>query len=85
MNTNDKLLSGFQRTMKGATHAFRSDLQGKVDDPTYRAVVRTALTVLDNAPKDVPLGTLAAAMILAATAFAEGASQAKTLIEAADQ
>ncbi len=66
--------------MTGATNDYKAQLRRSVDDATYKEIKGAALRILDTLPKNVPLGSLTAALMLAATAYAEGASQASRLI-----
>lgn len=75
-------IDAMKERMSGATKEQKDRLHRSVDAPTYKQIQDTAVKVLDGLPKDVPLGTLTAALMLAATAFAEGASHAERLIKA---
>lgn len=67
--------------MAGATKDYKARLRAQVDDATYTEIERAAVKILGALPKDVRLGSLTAALMMAATAFAEGASQAERLIK----
>lgn len=82
---DDRLRSGLSQGMNGATQRWKANLRRNVDDDTFNTVCRTALQIINGLPKDVPLGSLTGALMLAATAFAEGASQAPRLIDAPDK
>lgn len=64
----------------GATQQQKAQLREHVDADTYEAICATALRILDNLPTDVGLGTLTAALTLAATAYIESAPHAQVLI-----
>lgn len=69
-----------KQAMSGATQEYKAKLRASVDAATYRDVVRVALRLLEHLPKDAPLGTITAGLMFAATAYAEGASHAASLI-----
>ncbi len=73
--------SVFARHMVGATASYKAHLQRNVTPAVFADVVRLSGQILESLPKDAPLGTLTAAVMLAATAFAENAAQARRLIE----
>ncbi len=66
--------------MAGATKDYKARLRTSVDEDTYRAIERVAVAVIRQLPNDVQLGVVAAGLMFAATAFAEGASHADRLI-----
>lgn len=70
------------KQMTGATKDYKDRLAQSVSPEVYAAVCIAAVQILDGLPKDVPLGTLSGALMLAATAFAEGAGSAQALIDA---
>jgi hypothetical protein len=65
----------------GATAAYKRNLRGQVDRACYRRIERIANDVLAKLPKSQGLGDVAAALMLAATAFAEAAGQAHRIVE----
>lgn len=81
---NDKLAQ-LRLGFDGATQAYKAKLRALVDAGTVVDVQRTANQILEGLPKDMPLGTLTAALMLAATAYAEGATSARVLIEASEK
>lgn len=64
-----------------ATQAYKADLRGQVDRACYRRISQIANDILAKLPKHEGLGDTAAALMLAATAFAESAGQAHRLLE----
>ncbi len=80
--TDDAMLRGFKAAMKGATPRLKQVLQAKVDAATYQAIRAAALHVLDHLPAGLPLGTRVAALMLAATAYAESGANARAFIDA---
>lgn len=68
----------------GETLRFKQVIRSNVDEATFREVVRTASRIIQRLPAGVKLGTTTAALMLAATAYAESAAAAKQLIESKD-
>lgn len=77
----DTKKSPLARHMVGATQDYKRLLRKSLDTKTYEATSAHAVQILKSLPADVPLGTMTAALMLAATAFAEGASHAVRLID----
>lgn len=74
-------LAKMKATMSGATQDYKRRLEAQVDAATFSDIKRNANQILKALPAGVPLGTLTAALMLAAVAFSEGASQADRLID----
>lgn len=78
-------MADMKQTWAGATQSMKVELQRQVDAATYGDITTAAHLILGSLPKKYPLGTLTAALMLAATAYAEGASHADALINAASE
>jgi hypothetical protein len=63
------------------TKQFKAKLKAEVTEQVYNDVIRVAQHVLKTLPKDVPLGTLTAGLLLAGIAHSESAPFAKALIQ----
>lgn len=68
-------------TMSGATAAYKLNLRKQVDRACYRRIAVLTNDILAKLPKTAALGEVAAALMFAATAFAESAGQAQRLSE----
>jgi hypothetical protein len=77
----DEKARGFRSAMKDATQDYKRRLRASVSDQDYQEIANASIQILRTLPPSVKLGNLAAALMLAATAFAEGGSQADRLIE----
>ena len=77
---SEPMHGGFQKAMVGATADLKAQLRQQVDPVTYEDVLTAALRILEQVPDGIPVGTRAAALMLAATSFTESASQAAQLI-----
>lgn len=78
---NDKQLEVMRRQFNGATRDMKARLAQQVDEQTMKEIKRAAHEILASLPKSYPLGTLTAAIMLASTAYAEGAASAERLLE----
>ena len=76
--------SDSRQSWTGATQQLKAQFRRQVDDATYRQIAQAAHDILGALPKKYPLGTLTAALMLAATAYAESAPHASKLIEHAE-
>jgi hypothetical protein len=65
--------------MSGATQQYKQQMRLSVDAATFADIQAAATQILKQLPK-YPLGTTTAALMLAATAFAEGSTHAEQLI-----
>lgn len=61
------------------TQEYKQQIREQVDRPCYRRIVRLSNDILKKLPARVPLGEVAAALMLAATAFSESAQAAQRL------
>lgn len=68
-------------SMSGATAAYKLNLRTQVDRACYRRIVGLTNEILAKLPKTAALGEITAALMFAATAFAESAGQAQRLSE----
>ena len=75
--------TAFQRAMAGATKDYKAGLDAQVTPAVAKEIRLVAQRIIQGLPGDVPLGTLAAGLMLAATAYAEGASHADLVIQQA--
>lgn len=67
--------------MDGATAAYKRNLRGQVDRACFRRIAGLSNDILAKLPKNAALGEVTAALMLAATAYAEAAGNAHRLTE----
>lgn len=65
----------------GSTKRYRDQIRQAVSKETAKEIERISVRILQSLPNDERLGNLTAGLMLAATAFAEGAFEAQKLIE----
>ena len=70
-----------RQSWNGATQALKSHFRQQVDAATYQQIAQAAHDILGALPAKYPLGTLTAALMLAATAYAESAPNAARLVD----
>jgi hypothetical protein len=68
-------------SMRGATRDMKARLRQELTPDEYDAVRRAAAQILKDLPTGLPLGSTVAALFLAATSHAEGATHADKLLE----
>lgn len=66
------------------TQQYKATLRAQVDRAGYRRILKLSNAILAKLPTSEGLGDTAAALMLAALAFSEGAGQAHRLLEVPD-
>ena len=67
--------------MTGATQNYKRSLRSQVDRACYRRIAILTNEILQTLPRTAALGEVSAALMFAATAFAEAAGHAHRIVE----